>query len=174
MRGLVVALAVLGLGTAAPVAAQAGGPQGADQRAAAQDRVRARVARLLRERVGLTEDQMRRLAPVNQRFDARRQALFREERELRQALRRELSAQAADQNRVSTQIDQLFAMQRRRVDLAAEEQRELAAIMTPVQRARYLALQETVRRRADEMRRRRGGGPARGGRRGAAAGGPPF
>jgi hypothetical protein len=61
-------------------------------------------------------------------------------------------------------------VQRRRLDLAAEEQRELATIMTPVQRARYLALQETVRRRTDEMRRRRGGGA----RRGAGNGGPRF
>jgi Spy/CpxP family protein refolding chaperone len=125
------------------------------------------VVRLLRERVGLNDEQMRRLAPVNQRFDARRQALFREERELRQALRRELSGQTADQGRVSSQIDQLFALQRRRLDLAAEEQRELASFMTPAQRARYLALQETLRRRAEEMRRRRGGGGrAGGGRRG--------
>jgi hypothetical protein len=65
-------------------------------------------------------------------------------------------------------------VQRRRLELATEEQRELAAIMTPVQRARYLALQETVRRRADEMRRRRGGGAQRGGRRGPGNGTPPF
>ena len=167
---LVAALIIAGTSTAG--AAQASIPQGPDRRAAAQDRVRERVARLLRERVGLTDDQMRRLAPVNQRYDVRRQALFREERELRQALRRELTAQTADQSRVSTQIDQLFAVQRRRLDLAAEEQRELAAIMTPVQRARYLARQETVRRRADEMRRRRGGGPPRGSRRGPGNGGP--
>jgi Spy/CpxP family protein refolding chaperone len=167
MWRIVVAVALLGAGTS-PVSAQASVPQAADPRAAAQNRVRERVARLLRERVGLSEDQMRRLAPVNRRYDARRQVLFREERELRQALRRELSAATADQNRVSAQIDQLFVLQRRRLDLAAEEQRELAAVMTPVQRARYLALQETVRRRADEMRRRRGG------RRGPGSGGPAF
>src|SRR5918992_5298253 len=143
-----------------------------NDRAAAQDRVRQRVGRLLRERVGLSDDQLRRLGPVSQSFDARRQTIFREERAARQALRRELSAESADQSRVAAQIDQLFAIQRRRLDLAAEEQRELAAFMTPVQRARYLALQETVRRRADEMRRRRGGGPPRGGRRGLGTGGP--
>jgi Spy/CpxP family protein refolding chaperone len=119
--------------------------------------------RLLRERVGLSDEQLRRLGPVNQRYDARRQALFREEREARQALRRELSGEAADQNRVSGQIDQLFALQRRRLDLAAEEQRELAAFMTPSQRARYLALQEHLRRRTEDVRRRRGTGPPRGG-----------
>lgn len=132
--------------------------------AGAQERVRQRVARLLRERVGLTDDQLRRLAPVSRSFEERRQSLFRDERTARQALRRELTATTPDQARVATYIDQLFALQRRRLDLAAEEQRELAAFMTPVQRARYLALQEHLRRRADEMRRRRGG---RGGARGS-------
>jgi Spy/CpxP family protein refolding chaperone len=142
-------------------------------RAAAQDLIRERVVRLLRERVGLTDDQMRRLAPVSRSFEARRQTIFREERTTRQALRRELTVESADQARVAAHIDQLFALQRRRLDLAAEEQRELAAFMTPVQRARYLALQEHLRRRADEMRRRRGGRPPGGGGRRGPGDGPP-
>jgi Spy/CpxP family protein refolding chaperone len=140
----------------------------------AQERVRARVARLLQERVGLSDDQMRRLAQITPGIEQSRQALFREERTARQTLRRELSAASPDQNRVAAQIDQLFALQRRRLELAADEQRQLAAFMTPVQRARYLALQEHLRRRADEMRRGRGGGrgggPARGGRGGPRSG----
>jgi Spy/CpxP family protein refolding chaperone len=142
-------------------------------RAVAQDRIRERFLRLLRERVRLSDDQLRRLAPVSRSFEARRQAMFREERAARQALRRELSAATADEARVAAQIDQLFALQRRRLDLAAEEQRELAAFMTPVQRARYLALQEHLRRRAEEMRRRRGDDPLRGGGGRRALGGPP-
>lgn len=144
-----------------------------NDRAAAQDLVRERVVRLLRDRVGLSDDQLRRLAPVSRSFETRRQAIFREERTTRQALRRELSAQSADQARVAAHIDQLFALQRRRLDLTAEEQRELAAFMTPAQRARYLALQEHLRRRAEEMRRRRGGGLPRGGGRRGPPGGPP-
>ena len=110
---------------------------------------------LLRERVGLSDDQLRRLAPVARSFTERRQALFRQERATRQALRQELSGAPTDQARVAAQIDTLLALQRRRLDLAAEEQRELAAFMTPAQRARYLALQEHLRRRAEELRRSR-------------------
>ena len=156
MRVRVVLIALALAVVARPAAAQSPG-------AAAQERVRARVTRLLRDRVGLTDDQLRRLAPVSRTFEERRQSLFRDERTTRQALRRELTATTPDQARVATHIDQLFALQRRRLDLAAEEQRELAAFMTPAQRARYLALQEHLRRRAEEMRRRRGG---RGGGRG--------
>lgn len=167
----IVGLAVV-LGRATEAIGQA--PQAIPgDRAAAQDRIRERFLRLLRERVGLSDDQLRRLAPVSRSFEARRQTIFREERAARQVLRRELSAQTADQARVAAQIDQLFALQRRRLDLAAEEQRELAAFMTPVQRARYLALQEHLRRRTEEMRRRRGDGPPRGGPRRGPLGGPP-
>jgi hypothetical protein len=174
MRGLVAAMAmVLAAGIPGRAVGQAATPQAPEGRAAAQDRVRQRFVRLLRERVGLSDEQLRRLGPVSQRFDARRQAIFREERAARQALRRELTVESADQNRVAAQIDQLLAVQRRRLDLAAEEQRELAAFMTPVQRARYLALQEHLRRRTDEMRRRRGDG-ARGGRRGPPGRAPGF
>jgi Spy/CpxP family protein refolding chaperone len=128
---------------------------------------------LLRERVGLSDHQLRRLAPISRQFDAQRQALFREERTTRQMLRRELSSDAPDQARISAQIDQLFALQRRRLDLAAEEQRQLATFMTAAQRARYLALQEHLRRRADEMRRRRVEGGMRGAGRRGPPGGPP-
>ena len=178
MRTVAAAVAILFLGLPCAARAQAGArpqPPGAapGARAEAQVRVRERIVRLLRDRVGLSDDQLRRLAPVSRAFDARRQTLFREERAARQALRRELSADAADQSRVAAYIEQLFVLQRRRLDLAAEEQRELAAFMTPVQRARYLALQEHLRRRAEEMRRRRGGGmPARGAGRRAAPGAP--
>lgn len=169
----VVGLAVL-LVLPADATAQAQRPV-PNERAAAQHRLRERFARLLRERVGLSDDQLRRLAPVSQGFELRRQTLFREERAARQALRRELSASSADQGRVASQIDLLLALQRRRLDLVAEEQRELATFMTPVQRARYLALQELLRRRAEEMRRRRGNGPPRGsGRRGVPGGAPRF
>jgi hypothetical protein len=173
MRYAVVALfAAATLGVPAGVSGQPGRQQAP---AEVRDRIRERFARLLRERVGLSDDQLRRLAPISRGFEARRQTLFREERAARQALRRELAATSPDQPRVAAQIDQLFALQRRRLDLAAEEQRELATFMTPAQRARYLALQEHLRRRAEEMRRRRGGGPPRsGGRRAPPGRSPAF
>jgi Spy/CpxP family protein refolding chaperone len=154
-------IAIVGLSIVLSRATEAAGQApaiGSNERAAAQNRIRERFVRLLRDRVGLSDDQLRRLAPVSRSFEARRQAIFRDERMARQSLRRELTAESADQARVAAHIDQLLLLQRRRLDLVAEEQQELAAFMTPVQRARYLALQEHLRRRAEEMRRRRGGG----------------
>jgi hypothetical protein len=168
MTRVIFALAILVVG--APAGSPGQAPTRPDARAEVRDRVRQRFVRLLRDRVGLSDEQLRRFGPVSRGFEIRRQELFREERTARQSLRRELSAQAPNEARVAAQIDQMFALQRRRIELAAEEQRALAAFMTPVQRARYLALQEHLRRRAEEMRRRRSGGPQRGGgRRGAPA-----
>jgi hypothetical protein len=42
-----------------------------------------------------------------------------------------------------------------RVDLQIEEQREFAAFMTPLQRAKYAALQEQLRRRVENLQRQR-------------------
>jgi hypothetical protein len=55
---------------------------------------------------------------------------------------------------VETAIRQLIAVQKRRVELMEAEQRELAGFMTPVQRARFMALQEQMRRRLEQRRMR--------------------
>jgi hypothetical protein len=54
------------------------------------------------------------------------------------------------------------------VDLVAREQKELGAFMTPLQRAKYMALQEQVRRRFEQMARAQRGGrnPQKSGGRG--------
>ena len=83
---------------------------------------------------------------------------------MRATLRRELSSETetdgsaagnADQAVVARTLDRVHELQRERVDLQIEEQRAFAAFMTPVERARYAALQEHVRRRVEALRRNR-------------------
>lgn len=113
--------------------------------------------RVTRRRVGLTEAQMNQLEPVNRRFEAQRRDLQRQERQTRLALRDEMrDSSQADQTKISQYLDQLTQLQRQRVELFAQEQRDLAQFMTPLQRARYTALQEQVRRRVEQMRRQNG------------------
>ena len=129
--------------------------EAAPGRTALERQVQQQLWRLTRQRVGLSDAQMRQLVPVNQRFEARRRQILREERETRLALRGAvLDSATADDSRVSTQIDRLLQLERQRIDLVQEEQRELSRFMTPLQRARYMALQEQVRRRVEQMRRR--------------------
>ena len=115
---------------------------------------------MTRRRVGLTATQMNQLVPVNRRFETQRRELQRQERQTRLALRDAMrDSTQADQSKISGYLDQLVQLQRQRVELFAQEQRDLAQFMTPLQRARYTALQEQVRRRVEQMRRQNGVAP---------------
>ena len=136
----------------APAAARAAGPR----RVEMERQLRRNLWQIAKQRIGFTDAQMTQLQRTSQRFDERRRSLAADERAQRQALRKELlTDSAADQNRVATALDRLHQLQRQRVDLLIEEQREFATFMTPVQRAKYAALQEQLRRRAEALRRNR-------------------
>jgi len=125
-------------------------------RARLEGDIRGGFARAVRERVGLSDAQMRQLGPLSQRHEQQRRRLQLEERDTRTALRVAVRAyQPADSAKVGQLLQNLIDIQRRRVQLLEVEQRDLSAMMTPVQRARYLALQEQVRRRLEQMRQRR-------------------
>ena len=128
----------------------------APRRQQLESRLRQGLWRITKNRVGLTDDQMATLAQASRPFDAQRRQLALQEREERLALRREILAGAgADQSRVAASLDRVLDVQRRRVQLQIDEQRALAEFMTPVQRAKYAALQEQLRRRAENLRQRR-------------------
>lgn len=124
-------------------------------RAELERRFRKRTAQVVRRRLELNDDQMGKLQASNQQFDQQRMALVAEERQTRQALRAELLAgNGANQQKVSGLLDQLLRLQRRRLDIVDNEQRELGKFLTPVQRAKYFGLQNEMRRRAQELRDR--------------------
>lgn len=149
-------LAASAVAGAAPLAAQQKPGANDTATAALQARVRQRLAAVMKQRLGLTDDQMRQLAAVNASYETRRHDLAAQERSARVVVRGELQpGKAADQKRVETALSDLFRIQRARIDLAEQEQRDLAKFMQPSQRAGYLVLQEQVRRRVEQMRRRR-------------------
>ena len=163
-----LAAIVVALGSA-PLAAQASGSGGVTpdaqsaarrdpaqgERAALERRVRERLARVVQQRLGLDDAQMRRLQETNRRFERQRVEAGRREWQARARLRRELAAPAAaDQAAVDTLLAVLLRVQRERLTMVEEEQRALGAFLTPVQRAQYLALQEQLRRRVEEARRK--------------------
>lgn len=123
-------------------------------RAQLERRFRQMLYQVTRRRVGLTDAQMNRLMPINQRFETERRGIQRQERETRLALREAMrDSTHADQARITGYLDKLVDLQRQRVELVSREQRDLAEFMTPLQRARYTALQEQVRRRIEQMAR---------------------
>jgi hypothetical protein len=133
--------------------------QNAPRREQLEARLRQGLWRITKNRVGLTDEQMTKLAETSRPFDAERRRLAAEEREERLALRREiLAGRNGDQQRIAASLDRVLEMQRRRAQLQIDEQRAIGAFMTPLQRAKYAALQEQLRRRAENLRRQRAGG----------------
>jgi len=129
-------------------------------RAQLERRFRQMLYQVTRRRVGLSDAQMNRLMPINQRFETERRGIQRQERETRVALRDAMrDSSHADQPRITSYLDKLVELQRQRVELVAREQRDLAEFMTPLQRARYTALQEQVRRRIEQMARQKRAAP---------------
>lgn len=157
--GRVALRVALGVALALPASVvEAQGPlRGAPpRRAQMEQQLRRNLWQIAKQRIGLTDTQMTQLAQTSRRFDDRRRALAMDERMHRMTLRREVLADSnADQDRVAQALDRVHELQRQRVELQIEEQHAFAAFMTPVQRAKYAALQEQVRRRADALRRQR-------------------
>ena len=74
------------------------------------------------------------------------------------AMRQELLAgEKANEARVAELLDRMPRFERRRLDLMEQEQRELAKFLSPTQRARYIGLQDELRRSMQDLQRRRMG-----------------
>ena len=119
-------------------------------------------ARAVRQRVGLNEDQMRRLAPITQKYANERARIQLDERQARMELGRILrDSVPADSAKIDGLMARMLDAQKRQVQLLEQEQKELATIMSPLQRARFFGLREQMRRQLEERRRGRGqgGGP---------------
>lgn len=163
MRAALMAAALL-LGTALPAqqkerAAAAHADSAAlasPERRQLERRLHDRVMRVVRDRLNLTQEQVEALSATNQRYEQERRALAQRELALRLELRSQLRrADSADQRRVAELLDQTMQAQQEKLDLYRREQRDLASFLTPVQRAKYMGLQEQIHQRVDDLRRKR-------------------
>jgi periplasmic protein CpxP/Spy len=155
-----IAVAIAFTGLAPLVTAQAQGRARGENipRDLLEQRLRERTGEVVRRRLELNDAQMKQLQNANRQFEQQRSALVMREREIRRALREEvLSGDKANQEKVAQLLDQTMQLQRQRLDLMQNEQRELAKFLTPVQRAKLIGLQNEMRRRAQELRARPGG-----------------
>lgn len=138
-------------------------PGGPPPRGELEAELRRGFARAVRQRVGLSEDQMRRLVPITQKYATERARLQLDERQARMELGRILrDSVPADSAKIEGLMARMLDVQKRQVQLLEQEQKELATIMSPLQRARFIALREQMRRQMEERRRGRGegqGGP---------------
>ena len=129
-------------------------PQGQGQQL--QQQIRRTLWRVTKQRIGFSDEQMTRLERTTQRYDLERRQLAVEEKAQRVVLRREILADsAANQASIAAALDRIHNLQQRRLDIQADEQKEFATFMTPMERARFAALQDQVRKRLQEFERTR-------------------
>ncbi len=136
-----------------------------NNRANLEQQVRERMAQVTKQRLGATDDQMVKLQASNRKFDDMRRTLVEQERDVRMSLRDEmLRPDSARQGQVAALLDRVIKTQHERVDIQEQEQKELANFLTPLQRAKYFALEQQIRQRVTQMRQQLQQG--RGGRAG--------
>ncbi len=118
-----------------------------------QQEFRRKVGEIVKRQLGLTDAQYQRVVAVNQKYEGQRFMLMQQERELRITIRAEvLRGDSADQKRVGRLLQEIFKVAQQRLDILESEQKDLSAFLTPVQRAKYLGIQEQIRKRLEAMR----------------------
>jgi hypothetical protein len=132
---------------------QPGGDSAAPARATLEQQVRQRIAIVTKQRLEASDDQMAKLEATNRKYDEKRRLIVDQERDIRMSLRDEmLRPDPARQEQVAALLDRVIKAQRQRVEIGEQEQKELAGFLTPMQRAKYFALEQQVRQRMQQMR----------------------
>ncbi|MDA0329957.1 MAG: periplasmic heavy metal sensor [Gemmatimonadetes bacterium] len=153
---------------AAPVDAQRGpeGRRGGGQdRAQLEQRMRAQIARVMKERLGLTDEQAVRLGEIDQEFGVRRRELARSEQAARRRVEALLIEESGDEVEAQELLERMVQLRIQEADIFREEQLALLEVLTPTQILEMQSLREqlgerirALRSRGDDQRRPRRGG----------------
>jgi hypothetical protein len=117
-----------------------------------------RFAARLKEQLGLSNEQMKRLRETTVKFGGRRRELEGRQLAIRRALALQLRpGTAADQDSVAKLTDDLLSGRVTYAQTFRDESAELKEYLNPVQRAQLMALRERLLFRAQQFRERQGG-----------------
>jgi Spy/CpxP family protein refolding chaperone len=127
-------------------------------RAQLEQRFHEKSFQIVRKKLDLSDQQMRKLRTVNDRIAPRRRDLGRQAAEVQRSLRAEVAkGPSADQNKVAQLMDKANALREQQTALNQQEQKELSGFLTPVQRAKYVAIQSELRQRIQHLLERQSG-----------------
>jgi Spy/CpxP family protein refolding chaperone len=148
-----------------------------DDRAQLEQRVRAQMGRVTRERLGLSEEQATRLSAVVDDFEGQRRELFQLEQATRRRVEALLLEGGNDQDEARELISRMWELREQEAELFRTEQEALLDVLTPVQLLRLQELRQDLGRRIRALGGRNGQpgagsgqGPIRGGRIGGGPG----
>jgi len=172
--GVVSLLALSGVGQAL-VAQERGSnrSRSSEERAELEQRFRAQMNRMLKERLAIGDAELTRLNDVLRPYDQRRRELGREERSIQRETNDFIVQGGADEDAAQALLSRLAELRVRESALFQEEQAALLGVLTPLQVLQFHSFREQMGerirqlrgRRDDNGRRRRGGvdgaGPGR-------------
>ena len=142
-----------------PAEAQRGpeGRRGSNQdRARLEQRIRTQMARMIRERLDLTDEQAEDLAGISRSFDERRRELARSEQATRRRVEALMLEGGEDEEEARELLTRMAGLREQEAELFREEQDALLQILTPVQVLRMQDMREQVGRRIRALRGGRG------------------
>lgn len=121
-----------------------------------RDRIEQAFMDRAREQMSLTDDQVTKLQATSRRMFERRQAFAAENRRLNELLAAQMRPGVAGDARViRSSLDSIVALRVAAAELYRDEQREMSAYLTDVQRAQYHLLRERFLARVEDIRVRR-------------------
>lgn len=149
-----------GRGGRRAMAMQQPGDSTGRNRAQLEQQVQRRLAQMMQRRLGASDAQMTKVRDINVKYADKRRMLLDQERDIRIALREEvIGGDSSHQAHVADLLDRMLKAQRQRIDVLEQEQHDLAGVLTPMQRATYIGLEEQLRQRLEGLRGQGRGGP---------------
>ena len=143
------------LGLAAQASAQAPpGDSDRRDRSRLEERVRARIGDIIRERLDLTAGEAQQLSSIAREFEGRRREHSREERQAREEAKALVSAGSADDEAARVLLERLVALRIQEAELAREEQLRLQEMLTAIQVLELYELRAEIGRRIRAIRNR--------------------
>lgn len=136
------------------------------ERAQLEQRIRARFGQIVRERLGLSQEQAQQLDRVVRGFQAARMRLASEEGTVRQQVEDLLRQSQPPDSAARALLDRMTQLREREAHLARQEEDSLLTVLSPSQVLRFNVLREEMGARIRQLRRGpgpMGRGPFRGG-----------
>lgn len=129
--------------------------QGRPDRERLQQQIQERFAQRVQTELGLNDQQMERLRQAGRTNEDRHRDLGRREADLHRAAVAQLQpGVAANQDSLARLLDAIAQNHVARAQLEQQELRELAAFLTPIQRARLLMMRRALMDQVDRVRDR--------------------
>ncbi len=171
-RVIGVLVAVLVVGGAEGLSAQRGsGPEQGDRRAQMEQMIQARFDSMVREQLGLTDEESQRLQEVLSGFREQRREFMQSERSTRRQLMNLGSGDELTEVQATEALQSMLLMREEEVRLFREEQEALVGVISASQLLQFVVMREQLNERIQNIRGGgRGGGPPQGRRPGGRPG----